>query len=139
MESIWSKGSPSKLITNIIDIYIFQNAVLIIVLKFIIMFSYLIYIVLKLKNKYSSSSLTPSVGEPYVSMQNRCSVYVQCSYSLHHLTRIIQSLYYSPASRSKMPIEGAVLFKLSTTRFCAHIYSEVLPTHTWHKNPSIYS
>ena len=53
MESRWSKGSPSKLNTNIIDIYIFQNVVLIIVLKFIIMFSYFIYIVLKLKNKYS--------------------------------------------------------------------------------------
>ena len=50
MESRWSKGSPSKLNTNIIDIYIFQN---VIVLKFIIMFSYFIYIVLKLKNKYS--------------------------------------------------------------------------------------
>ena len=49
MESRWSKGSQSKLNTNIIDIYI----VLIIVLKFIIMFSYFIYIVLKLKNKYS--------------------------------------------------------------------------------------
>jgi hypothetical protein len=48
MESRWS-----KLNTNIIDIYIFQNVVLIIVLKFIIMFSYFIYIVLKLKNKYS--------------------------------------------------------------------------------------
>ena len=53
MERRWSKGSPSKLNTNIIDIYIFQNVVLIIVLKFIIMFSYFIYIVLKLKNKYS--------------------------------------------------------------------------------------
>ena len=53
MESKWSKGSPSKLNTNIIDIYIFQNVVLTIVLKFIIMFSYFIYIVLKLKNKYS--------------------------------------------------------------------------------------
>ena len=53
MESRWFKGSPSKLNTNIIDIYIFQNVVLIIVLKFIIMFSYFIYIVLKLKNKYS--------------------------------------------------------------------------------------
>ena len=53
MESRWSKSSPSKLNTNIIDIYIFQNVVLIIVLKFIIMFSYFIYIVLKLKNKYS--------------------------------------------------------------------------------------
>ena len=53
MESRWSKGAPSKLNTNIIDIYIFQNVVLIIVLKFIIMFSYFIYIVLKLKNKYS--------------------------------------------------------------------------------------
>ena len=53
MESRWSKGSPSKLNTNIIDIYIFLNVVLIIVLKFIIMFSYFIYIVLKLKNKYS--------------------------------------------------------------------------------------
>ena len=53
MQSRWSKGSPSKLNTNIIDIYIFQNVVLIIVLKFIIMFSYFIYIVLKLKNKYS--------------------------------------------------------------------------------------
>ena len=53
MESRWSKGSPSKLNTNIIDSYIFQNVVLIIVLKFIIMFSYFIYIVLKLKNKYS--------------------------------------------------------------------------------------
>ena len=50
MESRWSKGSPSKLNTNIIDIYIFQN---VIVLTFIIMFSYFIYIVLKLKNKYS--------------------------------------------------------------------------------------
>jgi hypothetical protein len=39
--------------SNHIDIYIFQNLVLIIVLKFIIMFSYFIYIVLKLKNKYS--------------------------------------------------------------------------------------
>jgi hypothetical protein len=48
MESRWS-----KLNTNIIDIYIFQNVVLIIVLKFIIMFSYSIYIVLRLKNKYS--------------------------------------------------------------------------------------
>jgi hypothetical protein len=48
MESRWS-----KLNTNIIDIYILQNVVLIIVLKFIIMFSYFIYIVLKLKNKYS--------------------------------------------------------------------------------------
>ena len=53
MESRWSKGSPSKLNTNIIDIYIIQNVVLIIVLKFIIMFSYFIYIVLRLKNKYS--------------------------------------------------------------------------------------
>ena len=53
MESRWSRGSPSKLNTNIIDIYIFQNVVLVIVLKFIIMFSYFIYIVLKLKNKYS--------------------------------------------------------------------------------------
>ena len=53
MESRWSKGSQSKLNTNIIDIYIFQNVVLIIVLKFIIMFSYFIYIVLKLKNKSS--------------------------------------------------------------------------------------
>ena len=48
MESRWS-----KLNTNIIDIYIFQNVVLIIVLKFTIMFSYFIYIVLKFKNKYS--------------------------------------------------------------------------------------
>ena len=48
MESRWS-----KLNTNIIDIYIFLNVVLITVLKFIIMFSYFIYIVLKLKNKYS--------------------------------------------------------------------------------------
>ena len=32
--------APSKLNTNIIDIYIFLNVVLIIVLKFIIMFSY---------------------------------------------------------------------------------------------------
>ena len=53
MESRWSKGAPSKLNTNIIDIYIFQNVVFIIVLKFIIMLSYFIYIVLKLKNKYS--------------------------------------------------------------------------------------
>jgi hypothetical protein len=53
MESRWSKSSQSKLNTNIIDIYIFQNVVLIIVLKFIIMFSYFIYIVLKLKNKSS--------------------------------------------------------------------------------------
>ena len=55
MESRWSKGSPFKLNTNIIDIYILQNVVFIIVLKFIIMFSYFIYIpvVLKLKNKYS--------------------------------------------------------------------------------------
>ena len=53
MERRWSKGSPSKLNTNIIDIYIFLNVVLIIVLKFIIMFSYFIYVVLKLKNKYS--------------------------------------------------------------------------------------
>jgi hypothetical protein len=53
MESRWSKGSTSKLNTNIIDIYIFLNVVLIIVLKFIITFSYFIYIVLKLKNKYS--------------------------------------------------------------------------------------
>ena len=53
MESRWSKGSPSKLNTNIIDVYIIQNVVLIIVLKFIIMFSYFIYIVLRLKNKYS--------------------------------------------------------------------------------------
>ena len=53
MESRWSKGSPSKINTNIIDIYIFLNVVLIIVLKFIITFSYFIYIVLKLKNKYS--------------------------------------------------------------------------------------
>ena len=44
----------------------------------------------------SSISLTPSVEEPYgVCMQNRCSVYVQCSHSLHllpviqHLDRII--------------------------------------------------
>ena len=44
----------------------------------------------------SSISLAPSVEEPYgVSMQNRCSVYVQYSYSLHllpviqHLDRII--------------------------------------------------
>ena len=59
MESRWSKGSPSKLNTNIIDIYIFQNVVLIIVLKFIIMFSYLIYIVLKLKNKYSFFFFNP--------------------------------------------------------------------------------
>ena len=53
MESRWSKGSPSKLNTNIIDIYIIQNVVLIIVLKFIIMFSCFIYILLRLKNKYS--------------------------------------------------------------------------------------
>ena len=53
MESRWSKGSPSKLNTNIIDIYIIQNVVLTIVLKFIIMFSYFIYIVLRLKNNYS--------------------------------------------------------------------------------------
>jgi hypothetical protein len=53
MESRWSKGAPSKLNTNIIDIYLFQNVVFIIVLKFIIMLSYFIYIVLKLKNKYS--------------------------------------------------------------------------------------
>ena len=53
MESRWSKGSQSKLNTNIIDIYIFLNVVLIIVLKFIITFSYFIYIVLKLKNKYA--------------------------------------------------------------------------------------
>ena len=53
MESRQSKGSPSKLNTNIIDIYILQNVVFIIVLKFVIMFSYFIYIVLKLKNKYS--------------------------------------------------------------------------------------
>ena len=59
MESRWSKGSSSKLNTNIIDIYIFQNVVLIIVLKFIIMFSYLIYIVLKLKNKYSFFFFNP--------------------------------------------------------------------------------
>ena len=52
MESRWSKGPPSKLNTNIIDVCIIQNVVLIIVLKFIIMFSYFIYIVLKLKNKF---------------------------------------------------------------------------------------
>ena len=59
MESRWSKGASFKLNTNIIDIYIFQNVVLIIVLKFIIMFSYLIYIVLKLKNKYSFFFVNP--------------------------------------------------------------------------------
>ena len=55
MESRWSKGSPSKLNTNIIDIYIFQNVVLIIVLKFI----FDINIVLKLKNKYSFFFFNP--------------------------------------------------------------------------------
>ena len=32
-----------------------------------------------------------------------------------NVTRIIQSLYYSPASPAKVPIEGAVLFKLGET------------------------
>ena len=55
MESRWSKGASFKLNTNIIDIYIFQNVVLIIVLKFI----FDIYIVLKLKNKYSFFFFNP--------------------------------------------------------------------------------
>ena len=38
------------------------------------------------------------------------------NYTACNLTRIIQSLYYSPASRPvKVPIEGAVLFKLPVT------------------------
>jgi hypothetical protein len=44
MESRWSKGSPSKLNTNIIDIYIFQNVVLIIVLKIRALYINLFYI-----------------------------------------------------------------------------------------------
>ena len=103
----WSKGSPSKLNTNIIDIYIFLNVVLIIVLKFIITFSYFIYIVLKLKNKYSFFFFF-FIFNPLCRRTIRLSV---CKTGAPFI--------YS----ARIP---------STIRifFCAHIYSEVIPTHT---------
>jgi hypothetical protein len=65
----------------------------------------------------SSINITPSQSQQFISG----------NLSDLKVTRIIQSLYYSPASRcihpAKVPIEGAVLFKLIWKSFFSDWFS----------------